>query len=721
VNAAYQEIPMQMDANPLLDFSGLPRFAAVKPEHIAPAIDQLLADNRALIDELTRPETPATWAGFAQPLEDANERLGRAWGVVGHLHAVLDSPELREAYKENQPKIVQYWTALGHNIALFEKYKALHAGPEFERLTRAQAKIVENEIRDFRLSGAELPADRKQRYAEIQEESAKLATKFAENALDSTNAFAVHVEERAALAGIPDDVLEAARAAAEKDGRTGWKFLLHIPSFLPVMQYAENRSLREIMYRGSATRASGEFAAAFAAKAEFEQRTNGKPPAEAPVADAIAAWDNTPLIARILALRQEAARLLGYASFADVSLVPKMAETPRQVLDFLEDLAARARPYGERDWAELNAFAAAELGLERVEAWDAAFASERLRQARYAFSDQEVKQYFPEPKVLAGMFRLVETLYGIRIEEDEAETWDPTVRFFRITDRAGELVGRFYLDPYARATKRGGAWMDEAMTRRLTQHGLQRPVAYLVCNFPAPVGDRPALLTHDDVLTLFHEFGHGLHHLLTKVESLGVSGIRGVEWDAVELPSQFMENFCWEWDVVAHMSAHVDTGAPLPRALFDKLLAAKNFQSGLQTLRQLEYALFDMHLHFDFDPAGRKSPLEVLDEVRRKVAVAMPPAYNRFPNTFSHIFAGGYSAGYYSYKWAEVLSADAYSLFEERGVLDAATGARFRDEVLAVGGSRPAIESFRAFRGRDPTVEALLRHSGMTDTPATAA
>ena len=713
---------MQMDANPLLDFSGLPRFAAVRPEHIAPAIDQLLADNRALIDELTRAETPATWTGFAQPLEDANERLGRAWGVVGHLHAVLDSPELREAYKENQPKVVQYWTALGQNLALFERYKALRAGPEFDRLTPAQRKVIENEIRDFRLSGAELPPEKKLRYAEIQEESAKLATKFAENALDSTNAFAVHVEERAALAGIPDDVLETARAAAEKEGRPGWKFVLHIPSYLPVMQYAENRALREIMYRGSVTRASEMFAAAFHAKAEFESRTNGKPSAEpAPAPEAIAAWDNTPLIARILALRQEAAQLLGYATFAEVSLVPKMAEHPQQVLDFLEDLAARARPYGERDWAELRAFAAAELGLERVEASDIAFASERLRQARYAFSDQEVKQYFPEPKVLAGMFRLVETLYGIRIDEDQAETWDPSVRFFRITDGAGELVGQFYLDPYARATKRGGAWMDEAMTRRLTQHGLQRPVAYLVCNFSAPVGDKPALLTHDDVLTLFHEFGHGLHHLLTKVESLGVSGIRGVEWDAVELPSQFMENFCWEWDVVRHMSAHVDTGAPLPRALFDKMLAAKNFQSGLQTLRQLEFALFDMHLHSEFDPGSAKSPLALLDEVRRKVAVLIPPVYNRFPNTFSHIFAGGYSAGYYSYKWAEVLSADAYSLFEEKGVLDAATGARFRDEILAVGGSRPAIESFRAFRGREPTVEALLRHSGMTGAPAAPA
>ncbi len=711
---------MLMDANPLLDFSGLPRFAAVKPEHIAPAIDQLLADNRALIAELIRPETPPTWDGFAQPLEDANERLGRAWGVVGHLHAVLDSPALREAYKENQPKIVQYWTALGQNLALFEKYKALRAGPELDRLTGAQRRIVDNEIRDFRLSGAELSPGNKARFAAIQEESAQLATKFSEDVLDATNAFVVHVAERTALAGIPDDVLEAARAAAEKEGRPGWKLVLHIPSYLPVMQYAENRPLREVMYRGAVTRASGEFAAAFTAEAELERAMNGTPPVDPPAAETLAALDNTPLIARILALRQEVAQLLGYATFADVSLVPKMAETPRHVLDFLEDLAAKARPYGERDWAELNAFAAAELGLATVEAWDVAFASERLRQARYAFSDQEVKQYFPEPKVLAGMFRLVETLYGIRIEEAAAETWDPSVRFFRIVDAGGEPIGSFYLDPYARDTKRGGAWMDEAMTRRRTGTGVQAPVAYLVCNFSAPVGGKPALLTHDDVLTLFHEFGHGLHHLLTRVESLGVSGIRGVEWDAVELPSQFMENFCWEWDVVRHMSAHVDTGAPLPRELFDKLLAAKNFQSGMQTLRQLEYALYDMRLHFDFDPAAGRTPLELLDEVRRTVAVAMPPAYNRFPNTFSHIFAGGYSAGYYSYKWAEVLSADAYSLFEENGVLDAATGARFREEILAVGGSRPAIESFRAFRGREPSVDALLRHSGMTGAPAPA-
>jgi oligopeptidase A len=479
------------------------------------------------------------------------------------------------------------------------------------------------------------------------------------------------------------------------------------------MQYAENRALREIMYRGWSTRASEEFGAAFAAKAELEARVNGAPGEPPPTAETLAGWDNTPLIRRILELRREAAQLLGYASHAEVSLVPKMAESPQQVIAFLEDLAAKARPYAERDMAELTAFAAKELGLATFAAWDAAYASEKLRVARYAFSDQEVKQYFQEPKVLAGMFRLVETLYGLRLAEEPAETWDPGVRFFRIDDADGRLVGRFYLDPYARETKRGGAWMDEAIVRRLVRDAVQAPVAHLVCNFPAPVGGKPALLTHDEVITLFHEFGHGLHHLLTRVDHSGVSGIRGVEWDAVELPSQFMENFCWEWDVLAHMTAHVDTGAPLPRALFDKMVAAKNFQSGMQTVRQLEFALFDMRLHHDFDPSGPATPLELLDRVRAQVAVLIPPRFNRFPHGFSHIFAGGYSAGYYSYKWAEVLSADAYGLFEERGVLDPETGTRFRDEILAVGGSRPAIESFRAFRGRDPTVDALLRHSGM--------
>ena len=672
--------------NPLLDFTGLPRFAAIKTEHIAPAVELLLLENRACIEGLTRPGTAATWADFVAPLEDANERLARAWGVVGHLHGVLDSPELRSAYNASQPKIVQYYTELGQNLILFEKYKALQASPEFATLAPAQCKIVDNEIRDFRLSGAELSPSMQQRFAAISEELARLATKFSENLLDATNAFALHVEDRANLAGIPEDVLETARAAADKDGKSGWKFSLQAPSYVPFMQYAAERELRQQMYWAYVTRAS-----------EF-----GTPE-----------LDNTPLIMQILRLHHEAAQLLGYANHAEVSLVPKMAQTPRQVLDFLNDLAAKALPFARKDYAELSEFAVAELGLAQLEAWDLAYASEKLRAARYAFSDQEVKQYFPEAKVMQGMFRVVETIFGVHVQPDQAETWDPAVCFFRISDLQGNLVGQFYLDPYARDTKRGGAWMDEAISRRRLDGRVQTPVAYLTCNFSAPVGGKPALFTHDEVLTLFHEFGHGLHHLLTRVDYVGVSGLHGVEWDAVELPSQFMENFCWEWEVLAHMTAHADSGAPLPRALYDKMLAAKNFQSGMQTVRQLEFSLFDMHLHYDFDVNGSNTPQQLLDEIRSRVAVAIPPAYNRFQNNFSHIFAGGYGAGYYSYKWAEVLSADAYSLFEENGVLDDRSGKRFCDEILAVGGSRPALESFRAFRGREPKVDALLRHSGM--------
>jgi len=487
-------------------------------------------------------------------------------------------------------------------------------------------------------------------------------------------------------------VLEAAREAAQRDGMDGWKLTLHMPSYLPVMQYAENRALRELMYRAYVTRA-----------AEF-----GNPD-----------WNNAPAIDDILKLRRRAAELLGYACYAQVSLEPKMANSPAQVLAFLTDLAARARPVAVREFEELSRFARERLALSELEVWDVAWASERLRQERYAFSEQEVKQYFPHTKVLAGMFRLVETLYGISIEPATAPTWHPDVRVFAIyeggTDASSErtLIGQFYIDLFARESKRGGAWMDDAITRKRTRAGIQTPVAYLNCNFSPPPGSKPALLTHSEVITLFHEFGHGLHHLLTHVEQRGVSGINGVEWDAVELPSQFMENFCWEWEVVRAMSAHVDTGEPLPRSLFDKMLAAKNFQSGLQFVRQLEFALFDMHLHFDYDPAGALTPLRLLDSVRRQVAVVYPPEYNRFPNNFSHIFAGGYAAGYYSYKWAEVLSADAYGLFEELGVLNPAAGARFRREILGVGGSRPALESFVAFRGREPNIDALLRHSGM--------
>ncbi|MBM3358561.1 MAG: M3 family metallopeptidase [Betaproteobacteria bacterium] len=674
-------------ANPLLDFSGLPRFAEFNPGHVAPAVDALLAGNRALIARVCEPDVAATWHDFVEPLEDANERLARAWGVAGHLNAVMNSPELREAYNANLPKVTQYYTELGQHEGLFIKFKALEAGADFERLTRAQRKVIENHLRDFRLGGAELPSAQKTRFLEIREQLARLSSRFSDNVLDATNAFAHYVTDSADVAGIPEDVLAAAREAARGDGRPGWKFTLHAPSYIPVMQYADHRGLRELMYRAYVTRAS-----------EF-----GKPE-----------WDNTALITEIVQLRAEQARLLGHAHYAEYSLEPKMAESAQQVLDFLMELAARAKPYAERDLEEVGAFARSALGLDRLEAWDLAYASEKLRLGRYAFSEQEVKQYFPETSVLPGMFKLVETLYGLAISPEPAPVWHPDVRFFSIRDHGGELIGQFYADLYARPSKRGGAWMDEAITRRRKEDGVQTPVAYLNCNFSAPVGGRPALFTHDEVITLFHEFGHGLHHLLTRVDHIGVSGINGVEWDAVELPSQFMENFCWEWDVLAPMTRHVDTGARLPRALFDKMLAAKYYQSGLQMVRQLEFALFDLRLHSDYEPSGAGTVQELLDEVRARVAVVFPPAYNRFANNFSHIFAGGYAAGYYSYKWAEVLSADAYSLFEENGVLDPVTGHRFWDEILAVGGSRPALESFVAFRGREPKLDALLRHSGMS-------
>jgi len=674
---------LPQEKNPLLDFSGLPRFAEIRTEHVTPAIELLLSDGRSTVQAALN--ASATWNDFVAPLEDANERIGRAWGQVAHLHAVMDNPELREVYNTNLPKVTKYWTELGQNQQLFEKYKALKSSAEFARLSPARRKIVENALRDFRLGGAELAPEKKKRFAEIQEELSRLGAKFSENLLDATNAFSVLVTQER-TAGIPDDVLQAAHEAAEKENKEGWKFTLHAPSYMPVMQYADDRALREKMYHASSTRAS-----------EF-----GKPE-----------LDNAPLIARIVPLRREMAQLLGYRDFAEVSLVPKMAESPDQVLAFLDDLARRARPFAEKDAAELRSFARAELGIEELQAWDVAYASEKLRAKRYAFSDQEVKQYFPEDVVVRGLFRVAEALYQVRLVESKAPLWHPDVRFFEVHDAGGTLIGQFYVDLYARETKRGGAWMDDAIARRRKGERIQNPVAYLNCNFSRPVGSKPALFTHDEVLTLFHEFGHGLHHLLTRVEDLGVSGINGVEWDAVELPSQFMENFCWEWDVLREMTRHVETGQPLPRALFDKMLAAKNFQSGLAMLRQIEFAVFDMRLHCDFDPAGGRSALELLEEVRDQVAVLRPPKYNRFPNSFGHIFGGGYAAGYYSYKWAEVLSADAYSLFEEKGVLSPAAGARFRDEILAVGGSRPAAESFRAFRGREPNVEALLRHNGM--------
>jgi oligopeptidase A len=670
--------------NPLLDFAGLPRFSDIRPEHVSPAVTELLASCRQVVEHCVAQGAEPTWANFVAPMEDANERLSRSWGQVSHLHSVMDSPELREVYNANLPHITQYYAELGQHEGLFRKFKALKNSASYGALNAAQKKIIENELRDFRLGGAELPDAEKKRFMAIQQELAALSAKFEENLLDATNAFAHYVEDRGQLAGIPDDVLEMAHAQAEADGKTGWTFTLHMPSYLPVMQYADNRGLRETLYRAYVTRA-----------AEFGD----------------AKLDNTTLIAQILNLRQEAARLLGFSSYAQVSLEPKMAESPAQVLDFLNELGKRAKPYAVKDMDELRAFAAREIGLQDLQAWDIAYASEKLRLARYSFSDQEVKQYFPEPQVLAGMFKVVETLYGLHIRPSSAPTWHEHVKFFEITDHSGQRIGEFYLDLYARPSKRGGAWMDDAITRRRKGTGIQTPVAYLNCNYTAPMGGKPALFTHDEVITLFHEFGHGLHHLLTKIEDLGVSGINGVEWDAVELPSQFMENFCWEWDVVRHMTRNAETGEQLPKELFDKMLAAKNFQAGMQTVRQIEFALFDMHLHYDLG-SGRTA-LQLVNEIRKQVAVIIPPDYNRFPNNFSHIFAGGYAAGYYSYKWAEVLSADAYALFEENGVLNPEIGHRFWSEILAQGGARPAIESFKAFRGREPTIDALLRHNGM--------
>lgn len=681
-----------MTTNALLDFTDLPRFDLFQPSHVTPAITQLLEDGRKTVSQLEQ-SAAIGWDAFVVPLEAVTERLGRAWGVVGHLNAVVDTPELRASYNENLPKVTEFWTELGQNLKLFEKYKALQASTEYTALSLARKRIIDNAVRDFRLGGAELADAQKVRFAEIQEQLAALSTRFSENVLDATNAYELIIDDEARLAGLPEDVKQAARASAEREGKAGWRFSLHFPSYFPVLQYAHDRALRETLYRANATKAS-----------ELGAQAN---------------WDNTQLIVDILKLRNEEAQLLGYANFAEVSLVPKMATSPAQVIQFLNDLAKQARPFAENDLAELRAFAKAELGIDQLQAWDMTYASEKLREKRYAFSEQEVKRYFPEHRVVDGLFRLIQRMFGVDIKADSSPLWHPDVTFYRI-EKKGQLVGQFYLDLYARNGKRGGAWMDDARGRKNLAGNLQTPIAYLTCNFTEPAvidGVRkPAYFTHDEVITLFHEFGHGLHHMLTAVDELGVSGIAGVEWDAVELPSQFMENFCWEWDVLQQMTEQADTGEPIPRDLYDKMIAAKNFQSGLQMLRQVEFSLFDMHLHDHYDPNGGKTVAELLAEVRHQVAVVIPPDFNRFQHSFSHIFAGGYAAGYYSYKWAEVLSADAYGAFEEaQGDPNrlAETGLAFHREILSVGGSRPALESFTAFRGRAPSIDALLRHNGM--------
>jgi oligopeptidase A len=680
--------------NPLLDFNDLPLFDQIRPEHVAPAVDVLLADAEAALQTVTAPEFPADWNAIAKVLDVASERFSRAWGAVGHLNAVADTPELRAAYNEAMPRVTAFWTRLGSDERLYAKYKAIDPA----MLNTEQRQAHRNAVRNFVLGGAELQGEAKKRFAEIQERQAELSQKFSENALDATDAFAYYAQF-GELDGLPDDVISAARAAAEAEGKQGYKLTLKMPSYLPVMQFAKSSALREKLYRAYVTRAS-----------EF-----GDP-----------ALDNTELIREILALRQEEAKLLGYPNFGELSIVPKMAESADQVIRFLRDLAVKARPFGERDLADLRVFASQQLSIGDPQPWDWSYIGEKLKEARYAFSEQEVKQYFTAPKVMAGLFKIVETLFEVSIRRDSAPVWHPSVEFYRIerqTPEGRQKVGQFYLDPSARAAKRGGAWMDDVRARWLRPDNgtLQTPVAQLVCNFAEGVDGKPPLLTHDDVTTLFHEFGHGLHHMLTQVNERDVSGISGVEWDAVELPSQFMENFCWEWEVLAHMTAHVDNGEPLPRALFDKMIAAKNFQSGLQTLRQIEFSLFDMLLHTEYDAAAAQpgDVMALLDKVRAEVAVMPAPPFSRTPNTFSHIFSGGYAAGYYSYKWAEVLSADAYAAFEEaagaNGEPSIETGRRYRQAILEAGGSRTAMESFKAFRGRDPQLDALLRHPGMTE------
>ncbi|HET9668033.1 MAG TPA: M3 family metallopeptidase [Casimicrobiaceae bacterium] len=676
--------------NPLLDFTGLPRFDRIQAADVAPAVDTLLTKARAAVSRVASDTGEATWASVVAPTESAFDHLDRAWGVVRHLNAVVNTPAIRDAYNAALPKVTSFYADIAQDLGWYARFKALRNGAAFAALDDAQKVVVDNAIRDFRLGGAELGDADKVRFKTVQEELAMLSSRFDDNVLDSENAFSHYVDRADALAGVPPDVVTTARSEAEAEKRQGYKLTLRYPCYMPVMQYAEDRALRALMHRAFATLASD-----LGASSE---------------------WDNTEIIERLLALRHEEARLLGYANYAELSLVPKMAQAPHEVLAFLRDLATRARPFAVREYDELRAYARDTVGIADLSAWDLAYVTEKVKRARFAFSEQEVKQYFPEGRVVAGLFHVVETIYGVRIRAGSAPVWHPSVRFYEIRNRDDSLVGQFYLDLYAREGKQSGAWMDDAINRRYAHDRLQHPVAYLTCNFSGPIEGREPYFTHREVITLFHEFGHGLHQLLTRVDVAGVSGLQGVEWDAVELPSQFMENYCWEWDVLSQMTAHADTGRPLPRELFDRMLAARNFGSGIATLRQIEFALFDMLLHTEYAPddGGRfATPQAVLDAVRREVAVIERPAYDRFMHAFGHVFAGGYAAGYYSYKWAEVLSADAFSLFEERGVLSPEIGARFRDEVLARGGSRPAIESFIAFRGRPPSLEALLRHNGM--------
>ncbi|MDO9104157.1 MAG: M3 family metallopeptidase [Methylovulum sp.] len=727
--------------NPLLTPSSLPLFSKIQPEHIEPAIDQLLANARTVVERQLQANTVYTWDNLIEPIDHAEDQLNKAWSPVSHLNSVVNSDALREAYNACLPKLSEYSTEMGQNERLYNAYCMIAASDAYTALDTAQQKIIQNALRDFKLSGIGLDADKQQRYKEISLELSNLASKYEENLMDATNAWSKLIRDEQELAGLPPSALAQAKQTAEHEDKDGWLITLQFPSYLAVMTYADNRELRREHYEAFATRASDQGPHA------------GR-------------WDNTAIMERTLALRYEKARLLGFNNYAELSLAAKMAEQPEEVIDFLEDLADKSWRQARRDLAELREFASSHCGIKDLQSWDMSYCSEKMRQHYYQLSQEDVKAYFPITRVLPGLFAVVEKLYGLQISEHaEFDTWHPDVRFFQIHDKTGLLRGQFYIDLYARPKKRGGAWMDDCVGRRKIKGNIQIPVAYLTCNFTPPtsreggsvatgrepvppttreggsaatgrepvpstvrdggsaatdresiqpVPDEPALLTHDEVTTLFHEFGHGLHHMLTQVDYLGVSGINGVEWDAVELPSQFMENWCWEKDALALMSGHYQTGEPLPDALFEKMLAAKNFQAGMVMLRQLEFSLFDFRIHLDYDPAKGARIYEILEQVRKQIAVVKPPKFNRFAHSFSHIFAGGYAAGYYSYKWAEVLSSDAFSLFEEKGIFDPETGHAFLSHILEKGGSKDAMDLFVDFRGRKPTIDALLRHSGIT-------
>ena len=673
-----------MSDNVLLHLGEEPRFDQIKTEDIKPTLQTAIAEAREQIAAI-KAQTHTDWANTVEKLTDITERVGRIWSVVSHLNSVVDTPELRAVYNELMPEITIFFTEIGQDIELYNRFKIIKNSAEFDTLSPAQQTKLNHDLRDFVLSGAELPPEQQAELAQLQTEGAQLGAKFAQNIQDATDAFGIYFDDAAPLAGIPEDSIAMFAAAAQSEGKTGYKIGLQIPHYLAVIQYADNHELREQIYRAYVTRAS-------------ELSDDGK-------------FDNTANIDRTLENALKTAKLLGFKNYAELSLATKMADTPEQVLNFLHDLARRAKPFAEKDFAEIKAFARENLNIEDPQSWDLSYAAEKLRQAKYAFSEAEVKKYFPISKVLAGLFAQIKKLYGIELAEKTVPVWHKDVRYFELK-QDGQTIGGVYMDLYAREGKRGGAWMDGYKSRRRFADGtLQLPTAYLVCNFTPPVGDKEARLSHDEIITLFHETGHGLHHLLTQVDEVGVSGINGVEWDAVELPSQFMENFVWEYDVLAQMSSHEETGAVLPKELFDKMHAAKNFQRGMFLVRQMEFAIFDMEIYHQEDEGRLKEWPQILDKVRQEVAVTQPPAYNRFALSFSHIFAGGYAAGYYSYAWAEVLSADAYAAFEESDDV-AETGRRFWKEVLAVGGSRSAAESFKAFRGREPSLDALLRHSG---------